>query len=60
MLYIYYKFRGPFKGWNVRNSKLNCIDYCGDSLVTAIRIYLWHSGVPAKKAFNFLRKNKLV
>ena len=59
MLYIYYKIFGNFRGWNVRNSKLNCIDYCGNSLITAIRIYLWHAGVPAKKALNFLRKEKI-
>lgn len=58
MIYIYYKFNGKFKGWNVRNSKLKCRDYCGKSLLLAIRIYLWHMGVPASKALNFLRKNK--
>ena len=59
MLYICYKFIGPNKGWNVINSKLGVTEYCGGVLVTAIRIYLWHIGVPAYKSFNFLRKEKL-
>ena len=59
MLYICYKFKEPNKGWNVKNSKLCTTEYCGMSLLTAIRIYLWHAGVPASKAINFLRKNKL-
>lgn len=60
MLYICYKFKQPDKGWKVKNFKLGITEYCGPSLITAIRIYLWHAGVPANKAINFLRKKKII
>lgn len=60
MKLIYYSFKKPpERGWMVTDTKLKCTDVCGKSFLNAFRSYLWYLGVPAKKAFNFLRKNKV-